>query len=87
MFLLWSAGVLIMVCVCFQIFEGVVNLLDRLQAWHTTSATAGATELKRMAQIGLWIITGYIQQQNSQVHNNTHLGTQALNHWELSQAA
>ncbi|KAM9488840.1 neurobeachin-like protein 2 isoform 2-T2 [Clarias gariepinus] len=50
-----------------KIFEGVVNLLDRLQAWHTTSATAGATELKRMAQIGLWIITGYIQQQNSQV--------------------
>ncbi|KAB5586981.1 hypothetical protein PHYPO_G00007710 [Pangasianodon hypophthalmus] len=50
-----------------KIFEGVVNLLDRLQAWHTTSATAGATELKRMAQIGLWIITGYVQQQNSQV--------------------
>ncbi|XP_060777738.1 neurobeachin-like protein 2 isoform X2 [Neoarius graeffei] len=50
-----------------KIFEGVVNLLDRLQAWHTTSATASATELKRMAQIGLWIITGYIQQQNSQV--------------------
>ncbi|XP_060726425.1 neurobeachin-like protein 2 isoform X5 [Tachysurus vachellii] len=50
-----------------KIFEGVVNLLDRLQAWHTTSSTAGATELKRMAQIGLWIITGYIQQQNTQV--------------------
>ncbi|XP_062847864.1 neurobeachin-like protein 2 [Trichomycterus rosablanca] len=50
-----------------KIFEGVVNLLDRLQAWHTTSATAAASELKQMAQIGLRIITGYIRQQNTQV--------------------
>uniref|UniRef100_A0A8B9KL55 Neurobeachin-like protein 2 n=1 Tax=Astyanax mexicanus TaxID=7994 RepID=A0A8B9KL55_ASTMX len=50
-----------------KIFEGVVNLLDRLQAWHTTSTTAGGAELKEMAQIGLRIITRYIQQQNSQV--------------------
>ncbi|XP_055065658.2 neurobeachin-like protein 2 isoform X2 [Misgurnus anguillicaudatus] len=51
-----------------KIFEGVVNLLDRLQAWHTTPGTAGAAELKEMSLIGLRIITGYIQQQqNSQV--------------------
>ncbi|XP_055019301.1 neurobeachin-like protein 2 isoform X2 [Boleophthalmus pectinirostris] len=50
-----------------KIFEGVVNLLDRLQAWHSTPGSPGNTELKEMAQIGLRIITGYIQQQNTQV--------------------
>uniref|UniRef100_A0AAZ3S133 Neurobeachin-like protein 2 n=1 Tax=Oncorhynchus tshawytscha TaxID=74940 RepID=A0AAZ3S133_ONCTS len=50
-----------------KIFEGVVNLLDRLQAWHSTPGTPGALELREMAQIGLRIITGYIQQQDSQV--------------------
>uniref|UniRef100_A0A4W5RKL2 Neurobeachin-like protein 2 n=2 Tax=Hucho hucho TaxID=62062 RepID=A0A4W5RKL2_9TELE len=50
-----------------KIFEGVVNLLDRLQAWHSTPGTPGAPELREMAQIGLRIITGYIQQQDSQV--------------------
>lgn len=50
-----------------KIFEGVVNLLDRLQAWHSTPGSPGHTELKEMAQIGLRIITGYIQQQHSQV--------------------
>ncbi|XP_069552207.1 neurobeachin-like protein 2 isoform X1 [Brachyistius frenatus] len=50
-----------------KIFEGVVNLLDRLQAWHSTPGSPGNTELKEMAQIGLRIITGYIQQQYSQV--------------------
>uniref|UniRef100_A0A671PKV5 Neurobeachin-like protein 2 n=1 Tax=Sinocyclocheilus anshuiensis TaxID=1608454 RepID=A0A671PKV5_9TELE len=52
-----------------KIFEGVVNLLDRLQAWHTTPGSAGSSELKEMSLIGLRIITGYIQQQqNPQVH-------------------
>ncbi|KAI1886215.1 hypothetical protein AGOR_G00211700 [Albula goreensis] len=46
-----------------KIFEGVVNLLDRLQAWNTSNSP----ELKEMAQVGLRIITGYIQQQHSQV--------------------
>ncbi|XP_026148843.1 neurobeachin-like protein 2 isoform X3 [Mastacembelus armatus] len=46
-----------------KIFEGVVNLLDRLKAWHSP----GNAELKEMAQIGLRIITGYIKQQHSQV--------------------
>ncbi|XP_029359422.1 neurobeachin-like protein 2 isoform X2 [Echeneis naucrates] len=50
-----------------KIFEGVVNLLDRLQAWHSTPGSPGNTELKEMAQIGLRIITGYIQQPHSQV--------------------
>ncbi|XP_029958352.1 neurobeachin-like protein 2 isoform X1 [Salarias fasciatus] len=50
-----------------KIFEGMVNLLDRLQAWHSTPGSPGNTELKEMAQIGLRIITGYIQQQHSQV--------------------
>ncbi|XP_063735209.1 neurobeachin-like protein 2 isoform X1 [Eleginops maclovinus] len=50
-----------------KIFEGVVNLLDKLQAWHSTPGSPGNTELKEMAQIGLRIITGYIQQQHSQV--------------------
>ncbi|XP_045552936.1 neurobeachin-like protein 2 isoform X4 [Salmo salar] len=50
-----------------KIFEGVVNLLDRLQAWHSTPGTPGALELREMAQIGLRIITGYVQQQDSQV--------------------
>ncbi|XP_016424397.1 neurobeachin-like protein 2 [Sinocyclocheilus rhinocerous] len=48
-----------------KIFEGVVNLLDRLQAWHTTPGSAGSSELKEMSLIGLRIITGYIQQQQS----------------------
>ncbi|XP_077576977.1 neurobeachin-like protein 2 isoform X2 [Stigmatopora nigra] len=50
-----------------KIFEGVVNLLDKLQAWHSTPGSPGSTELKEMSQIGLRIITGYIQQQQSQV--------------------
>nr|XP_057940403.1 neurobeachin-like protein 2 isoform X3 [Doryrhamphus excisus] len=50
-----------------KIFEGVVNLLDKLQAWHSTPGTPASTELKEMSQIGLRIITGYIQQQHSQV--------------------
>nr|XP_054591731.1 neurobeachin-like protein 2 isoform X3 [Nothobranchius furzeri] len=50
-----------------KIFEGVVNLLDRLQAWHSTPGIPGNTELKEMSKIGLRIIMGYIQQQNSQV--------------------
>nr|XP_020468355.1 neurobeachin-like protein 2 [Monopterus albus] len=50
-----------------KIFEGVMNLLDRLKAWHSTPGSPGNTELKEMAQIGLRIITGYIQQQHSQV--------------------
>ncbi|KAK0134570.1 Neurobeachin-like protein 2 [Merluccius polli] len=50
-----------------KIFEGVVNLLDRLKAWHSSPGSPGNTELKEMAQIGLRIITGYIQQQHSQV--------------------
>uniref|UniRef100_A0A3B3CRJ3 Neurobeachin-like protein 2 n=1 Tax=Oryzias melastigma TaxID=30732 RepID=A0A3B3CRJ3_ORYME len=54
-----------------QIFEGVVNLLDRLQAWHSTPGSPGNTELKEMAQIGLRIITGYIQQQHSQSQSET----------------
>uniref|UniRef100_A0A669EV45 Neurobeachin-like protein 2 n=1 Tax=Oreochromis niloticus TaxID=8128 RepID=A0A669EV45_ORENI len=45
-----------------KIFEGVVNLLDKLNAWHSTPGSPGNTELKEMAQIGLRIITGYIQQ-------------------------
>ncbi len=56
----------------WQIFEGVVNLLDKLQAWHMTPGSAGAAELKEMSLIGLRIITGYIQQQqNPQVHTYT----------------
>ncbi|XP_069051092.1 neurobeachin-like protein 2 [Lepisosteus oculatus] len=47
-----------------KIFEGVVNLMDRLQAWY---GSPGPPELREMAQIGLRIITGYIQQQHSQV--------------------
>uniref|UniRef100_A0A3Q1F1J1 Neurobeachin-like protein 2 n=1 Tax=Acanthochromis polyacanthus TaxID=80966 RepID=A0A3Q1F1J1_9TELE len=50
-----------------KIFEGVVNLLDKLQAWHSTPGSPGNVELKEMAQIGLRIITGYIQQQHSTV--------------------
>ncbi|KAJ8290724.1 hypothetical protein GJAV_G00016740 [Gymnothorax javanicus] len=50
-----------------KIFEGVVNLLDRLQAWNSSPNSAAAPELREMAQVGLRIITGYIQQQHSQV--------------------
>ncbi|XP_061144614.1 neurobeachin-like protein 2 isoform X1 [Syngnathus typhle] len=50
-----------------KIFEGVVHLLDKLQAWHCTPGSPGSTELKEMSQIGLRIITGYIRQQQSQV--------------------
>ncbi|XP_058878753.1 neurobeachin-like protein 2 isoform X3 [Acipenser ruthenus] len=48
-----------------KIFEGVVNLLDKLQAWYYP--VNGATDMREMPQIGLRIITGYIQQQNAQV--------------------
>ncbi|XP_041104104.1 neurobeachin-like protein 2 isoform X1 [Polyodon spathula] len=48
-----------------KIFEGVVNLLDRLQAW--CYPVNGATDMREMPQIGLRIIIGYIQQQNAQV--------------------
>ncbi|XP_061093012.1 neurobeachin-like protein 2 isoform X2 [Conger conger] len=50
-----------------KIFEGVVNLLDRLQAWNSSSGSSNVPELREMAQVGLRIITGYIQQQHSQV--------------------
>ncbi|KAL2102018.1 hypothetical protein ACEWY4_003779 [Coilia grayii] len=50
-----------------KIFEGMVNLLDRLQAWHPPPASPSAPELREMAHIGLRIITGYIQQQHPQV--------------------
>nr|XP_046254941.1 neurobeachin-like protein 2 isoform X3 [Scatophagus argus] len=46
-----------------KIFEGVVNLLDRLKAWNSTPGSPGNTERREMAQIGLRIITGYIQRQ------------------------
>lgn len=58
------------VVVLLQIFEGVVNLLDKLNAWHSTPGSPGNTELKEMAQIGLRIITGYIQQQHPTVSCN-----------------
>ncbi|XP_018596219.2 neurobeachin-like protein 2 isoform X1 [Scleropages formosus] len=51
-----------------KIFEGVVNLLDKLKAWHYGTSSPGALELREMAQIGLRIIIGYIQQQHSQVY-------------------
>uniref|UniRef100_A0AAY4CJR1 Neurobeachin-like protein 2 n=1 Tax=Denticeps clupeoides TaxID=299321 RepID=A0AAY4CJR1_9TELE len=50
-----------------KIFEGVVNLLDRLQAWHPPPTSPFAPDLREMSHIGLRIITGYIQQQHSQV--------------------
>ncbi|XP_030639127.1 LOW QUALITY PROTEIN: neurobeachin-like protein 2 [Chanos chanos] len=50
-----------------KIFEGVVTLLDRLQAWHPSPGSPLASELREMAQIGLRIISGYIQQQHPQV--------------------
>lgn len=58
---------LLTAAVVLQIFEGVVNLLDRLKAWHSTPGSPGNTELKEMAQIGLRIITGYIQKKHPQV--------------------
>lgn len=59
--------VFIVFIVILQIFEGVMNLLDRLKAWHSTPGSPGNAELKEMAQIGLRIITGYIKQQPSPV--------------------
>ncbi|XP_035269360.1 neurobeachin-like protein 2 isoform X1 [Anguilla anguilla] len=50
-----------------KIFEGVVNLLDKLQAWNSSPGTSNVPELREMAQVGLRIITGYIQKQHSQV--------------------
>lgn len=64
---LWRPLLTVVVVVVLQIFEGVVNLLDKLKAWHSTPGNPGNTELKEMAQIGLRIITGYIQQQHSPV--------------------
>ncbi|XP_020504158.2 neurobeachin-like protein 2 isoform X1 [Labrus bergylta] len=61
-----------------KIFEGVVNLLDRLQAWHSTPGSPGNTELKEMAQIGLRIITAYIHQQLSPVREMAFLKLHSL---------
>uniref|UniRef100_A0A2I4B951 Neurobeachin-like protein 2 n=1 Tax=Austrofundulus limnaeus TaxID=52670 RepID=A0A2I4B951_AUSLI len=61
-----------------KIFEGVVNLLDRLQAWHSTPGSPGNTELKEMAQIGLRIIMEYIQQRNSQLCEMAYLKLHSL---------
>ncbi|XP_068179302.1 neurobeachin-like protein 2 isoform X1 [Antennarius striatus] len=61
-----------------KIFEGVVNLLDKLKAWHSTPGSPGNTELKEMAQIGLRIITGYIQQQHSPVFEMAYLKLHSL---------
>ncbi|XP_044063309.1 neurobeachin-like protein 2 isoform X4 [Siniperca chuatsi] len=61
-----------------KIFEGVVNLLDRLKAWHSTPGSPGSTELKEMAQIGLRIITGYIQQQHSPLREMAYLKLHSL---------
>ncbi|XP_017281990.1 neurobeachin-like protein 2 isoform X2 [Kryptolebias marmoratus] len=61
-----------------KIFEEVVNLLDRLQAWHSTPGSPGNAELKEMAQIGLRIIMGYIQQQSSQVCEMAYLKLHSL---------
>lgn len=58
---------LFIVVVLLQIFEGVMNLLDKLKAWHSTPGSPGNAELKEMAQIGLRIITGYIKQQRPPV--------------------
>ncbi|XP_030605793.1 neurobeachin-like protein 2 isoform X4 [Archocentrus centrarchus] len=61
-----------------KIFEGVVNLLDKLNAWHSTPGSPGNTELKEMAQIGLRIITGYIQQQHPTVCEMAYLKLHSL---------
>ncbi|XP_036930023.1 neurobeachin-like protein 2 isoform X1 [Acanthopagrus latus] len=61
-----------------KIFEGVMNLLDRLKAWHSTPGSPGNTELKEMAQIGLRIITGYIQQQHSPVCDMAYVKLHSL---------
>ncbi|KAM9310767.1 neurobeachin-like protein 2 isoform 2-T2 [Pholidichthys leucotaenia] len=61
-----------------KIFEGVVNLLDKLKAWHSTPGSPGNTELKEMAQIGLRIITGYIKQQHPTVCEMAYLKLHSL---------
>ncbi|XP_075884079.1 neurobeachin-like protein 2 isoform X3 [Nelusetta ayraudi] len=61
-----------------KIFEGVVNLLDKLKAWHSTPGSPGNTELKEMAQIGLRIIMGYIRQQRSPVFEMAYLKLHSL---------
>ncbi|KAM3613566.1 uncharacterized protein V6R79_001520 [Siganus canaliculatus] len=61
-----------------KIFEGVVNLLDKLKAWHSNPGSPGNVELKEMAQIGMRIITGYIQQQHSPVCEMAYLKLHSL---------
>ncbi|XP_011603991.2 neurobeachin-like protein 2 isoform X2 [Takifugu rubripes] len=61
-----------------KIFEGVMNLLDKLKAWHSTPGSPGNAELKEMAQIGLRIITGYIKQQRSPVSEMAYLKLHSL---------
>ncbi|XP_034144562.1 neurobeachin-like protein 2 isoform X2 [Esox lucius] len=50
-----------------KIFEGVGNLLEKLEAWNSSPGASGNLELREMAQISLRIITGYVQQPDSQV--------------------
>ncbi|KAJ8004840.1 hypothetical protein DPEC_G00140480 [Dallia pectoralis] len=47
--------------------KGVVDLLDQLEAWNSSSGGTGNLELREMSQIGMRIITGYIQLPDSQV--------------------
>ncbi|XP_044151242.1 neurobeachin-like protein 2 isoform X2 [Bufo gargarizans] len=49
-----------------KIFEGVTNLLEKLDVWNYL--VNGTSELKEMAQIGLRIIIGFIKLDDQQMH-------------------
>ncbi|KAM4026728.1 neurobeachin-like protein 2 isoform 3-T3 [Anomaloglossus baeobatrachus] len=49
-----------------KIFEGVTNLLEKLDVWNYL--VNGTSDLKEMAQIGLRIIIGFIKLDDQQMH-------------------
>ncbi|XP_072010630.1 neurobeachin-like protein 2 isoform X2 [Engystomops pustulosus] len=49
-----------------KIFEGVTNLLEKLDVWNYL--VNGSQDLKEMAQIGLRIIVGFIKLDDQQMH-------------------
>ncbi|XP_066441343.1 neurobeachin-like protein 2 isoform X1 [Eleutherodactylus coqui] len=49
-----------------KIFEGVTNLLEKLDVWNYLMT--GTSDLKEMAQIGLRIIVGFIKLDDQQMH-------------------
>ncbi|XP_063308911.1 neurobeachin-like protein 2 isoform X7 [Pelobates fuscus] len=59
-----------------KIFEGVSNLLDKLNVWY--NLVNGTSDLKEMAQIGLRIIMGFIKLEDRHMHSSAYVKLHSL---------